>query len=619
MPSTSPLALILLLVACRNDPATGAAGSDVPSDAVLDPSCLDATDADGDGFPAVVCGGTDCDDADPTAHPGVTDGVFRWEPLAWGAPASASAGSVTGNRPPDALAVGPDGTAYVLDLADDGTLMLGTRDADGWTTEAVPLPAPAAFGVPSALAVTADGAVHLLVESYGDLFAVHRKAGAWTYELLEPLPGPCCTSGTARLAVDPDGSLWAAVLRVFPTPGLFLYHQGASGWSSEDTAALRVTDPTYELALDIGPDGGLWLLRAEWSNGSRLDSLPRVAHWTAEGWTDAPVPGGPRQFTHVGAGMQAFDGEVAIAVQDADGIQWITTDGAQIQAQQLPGPGGTPRLAVSGTPSSPGVAYLTERQPDGSTIAVGQVDRAGTVEIPVDLAAINGGYPRPFLVDDAGVLHAITEYASSGTEPHRYLAVQFPDGVDQDCDGRPDGRSGLTPTQPTADLDAAQIDQLCGWAATLADDAPAPDSCWPAVDEATCPARVVMCPTVETFEQCQLAVAAGQCDAPDGLGACAPCVSPVAEHRATDDLTPDEADAVCDWAAALDPDTDRCPLPAGRRWRQLRRAAPDVPHRRDLRRLPARDGPARLRRGRHARGVRQLHPRPRSAAWNVGG
>jgi len=550
MPSTPALALLVALLACGGDPAPAPAGD---PNVAFDPSCLTATDADGDGVPAVACGGTDCDDADATVHPGAKDAAFAWDML----PAMASYA-----YGPDDLAVGPDGTAHVLFRNVDGFFTLGSRDADGWTTEPVPVPGSPSTSLQAPLAVAPDGGIHLLVLTQGALYAAHRTAGAWSLENLTSETGAddtCCLQGEARLAVAPDGSLWAAVLAVAPEPRLYVFHQGMEGWTLDDSRALRVADPTFDLAMDFGPDGDLWLLRGEWVDRIRMLTIPLIAHRTDAGWTEAPAPGGPRTVNQVGADIRGFAGQAVAAVEDSTGILWITTDGVTQEAQTLPGTGNSARLVISGTPDAPEVSYLTYRDPNEGTVSLGRVGRWGQEETPLEQAVVGAGYPRALVVDDAGVLHAVTEYAIASEEPYRYLAYQAPDSIDQDCDGQPDGRSGLDPSLATAALDDGQIDQLCGWATeqTAAIDT---ETCWPAVEPTTCAERVVMCPTVEDFEQCQLAVAAGQCDATGGLGACAPCVSPVDGSRPTDALTDAETDAVCDWTDALDHETDRCPL-----------------------------------------------------------
>lgn len=64
---------VLALVACGDvadqgdyEPTEADAGTDATADAVED------CDEDGDGFEAAACGGPDCCDQDPNAHPGQT-------------------------------------------------------------------------------------------------------------------------------------------------------------------------------------------------------------------------------------------------------------------------------------------------------------------------------------------------------------------------------------------------------------------------------------------------------------------------------------------------------------------------------------------------------------------
>ena len=55
------------------DDARAPIDASVPADAFVPPDVPGCVDADGDGHPSAACGGLDCDDTDPTRHPGAPE------------------------------------------------------------------------------------------------------------------------------------------------------------------------------------------------------------------------------------------------------------------------------------------------------------------------------------------------------------------------------------------------------------------------------------------------------------------------------------------------------------------------------------------------------------------
>src|SRR5687768_3171419 len=76
------VAAVLVLSACgaaRRVAADPDAGADSDADADSDSEKPCDLDADGDGFVAAECGGLDCNDDDPSIHPGAPEGVWEKE------------------------------------------------------------------------------------------------------------------------------------------------------------------------------------------------------------------------------------------------------------------------------------------------------------------------------------------------------------------------------------------------------------------------------------------------------------------------------------------------------------------------------------------------------------
>ncbi len=368
-----------------------------------------ACDEDGDGHPALFCGGDDCQDDDPAIYPGARDsnvGVGPWLKT-----------RVMENIPGDsrgqpAIFVEPSGFVH---LAHSSVGLRYASDRSGtWSAEVVD---PAAKGNPS-LAVDSAGTVHMSYFADGALHHAMGSAGAWNIETIDDT-----ATGESSLAL---GALERPVMLYPAADGIRYAERKPDGWHvvlifAGDTAApsLHIAGGLSAsfAAANTGAGDGVWVGRyneaeAAWgfeliAAGSPVASTsiardvsgalyvaysllqrplgPHVASSVGGGWSTEPVGDGQVAWSVSVATSPAFPGRVNLAYDDLV-IRYAVREGGTWQVSSTATTGYTPSLALD----ADGAAHLTYS------------DFSFSVETFVD-----------YLTDRAVI----------------------PDGIDQNCDG----------------------------------------------------------------------------------------------------------------------------------------------------------------------------------------
>lgn len=391
----------------------------------------DTCDGDGDGYDAEACGGDDCDDGDPTIHPGVE------EDESWAVEIAAS--PIGGGGCFSALGLDSDGAAHVAYLHSnwtgstwvDGELWYATNASGKWSSAIVET--QALRGYSSRLAVSPDDTLHIayLDWSTGALRYLTDAGGTWDASVVD-----VDVEYYNQIAVGTDGAVHLVYYQGHPSTG-HLHHatdrplpwsittvdpdDGSGSFASmalDDDGHVHIayyyiTDHELRYATDTGG--------TEWDVAT-VDSAGESTGWFSS--IDVAADGIPHigytnGFEHdlVYAGGDGAGGWILDTVDTtSDGIDDTSTgvgeDGAVHVAYQAfypDWPQGELRYAVGG-PGAWSVETVETAAPGDST----------------------GSYPS-LVVDDGGTVH-IT-YCDIGHDELRYATRQAGDGVDNDCDG----------------------------------------------------------------------------------------------------------------------------------------------------------------------------------------
>ena len=514
--------LIVLLAHCGpSRHGRGGADADADSDSDADgPPC----DRDADGYETLDCGGDDCDDGAARTHPGAPDAPWSIERL-------------TGSGEMAAFAMGPDGARHLV----VGRGLLGIQvltDVSGsWTTEV--LEAARYQGHQTGLALGPAGAAHVVwvPEASRALRYATNATGDWITETIDATlraDYPC-------IAIDDAGTLHVA----YEDQDSFdVRHATREGgvWRTESLGMRGMG-----LSLALGPDGAAHLA---FGNPGLGGGAPTHATNASGAWTSEPTgsgyPSGVGTAPSLAIGP---DGVIHVAwvVQDAGVLRYASNAAGSFAEQDVAtlGPyGGSPSIAVDDRGRVHLAATAAADWSAASLLHAVDGEAGWTVD---EIAAGRGGIVRIDPDGIAAILHTATDFELA-------IAHHDPaDGVDQDCDGTPDRRSGLPPSSATTALSAPEAASLCDWAIELQGGEGARRSCTDGTvtvgTVSKCLSTRGMCQTVEDFEACMLATAADLCALETGLPpACAACTSGVDPARTLAELTQPEWQAWCEWS-----------------------------------------------------------------------
>lgn len=403
------------------DDSSGTADGDAESGAPC-------ADEDADGHADAACGGNDCNDADAAIHPNAFDFAGRPE---WSID---TIDDDVGTRRNTALAIDSGGTSHVSYVDDDGLVLrhavIGTegwitvdiddatgpdypihsialaihasavhvayvgamglshasRDGDSWNATPVPDPdGPDDIGDGvdgTALAVAADGTVHLAYGMAGAVRHATLRDGEWSNGLVDLCVGACSAPAIA-LAGDEIHLAYRDGYQ-----DALHYAVSIAGWLVRPLEDAQVTDPPpYGAAIAIAPGNG-----------------PATAHVSF--YSTAT------RVTRAVGGSDGFTNDI---VADVDGI------GASIANE-------TTAIAIAGD----GTVHILYRSglPEAALHHAAYTADTWASEI---VEAGDTGYSCNLALDANGQLRAAYHAADAGATRHaRRLEA---DGVDQNCDG----------------------------------------------------------------------------------------------------------------------------------------------------------------------------------------
>lgn len=376
------------------------------------PSC----DEDEDGRESESCGGNDCDDADPTIHPGAPDGTaWQVETLA-----VASLASPT-------VALDPEGAVWAA-FYDDLDVVLARRDPDGWTTSVVEQAVRAEYWTIQMRIALAfgPGATHVLYWTGdqledGGLRHAHDLGGGWGFD---PPLGPQGLHAT--MVVDATGVAHVA----FASGTAAVYADDATIAWVTTTLDEGAADGGYEsLALDA--DGSMHIVYQAIQDRARQQMQLRYLHsgtdWT---WPIEPEVVGSARGT-------GFNADIAVGPEGPEVCFLILSrDGNSVVHAYRDESWHEDTIAEEEAGTMTGSAL----QIVGEQVAIVWADLQGVHHA---MGRRGGPWVVDSIDDGAGTL----AFAASATAEHlvletsgeiRHLWREGLDGVDQDCDGVPD-------------------------------------------------------------------------------------------------------------------------------------------------------------------------------------
>jgi hypothetical protein len=410
-------------------PLEAVLGPDCPSDLACDPSgaCvasdggppLDAggCDRDGDGFDRPSCTGPDCDDGDPSVHPGAPDGEQQWS-----FETVDSAGHVGEYA---SLAVDASGLLYAAYEDEENGDPRYATDASGvWALETID-PGPEDRGPFTDLALDGAGAAHVSYfdEGLGDLVVATNESGVWAADLVD-FGGR--TGRYTSIAVD-IGDFAHVAYQDEETGILRHAWETGGGWSTE------TIDSTPErgahASLAIAPDGVLHVCYEDVSNGDLLHAS------NAAGWTSEIVA------------SDGVVGEYASLAIDSSGVLHVAFyDRSNGDLDYATNESGTWSVAPIDTAGDTGSFASLAIGADGLHVAYADNDlrdlrhatNAGGEWVSETVESIGSTGSYAALGLGPGAIHVLYFEETTFDLRHAVRRANV-DGIDEDCDGA-DGR-----------------------------------------------------------------------------------------------------------------------------------------------------------------------------------
>lgn len=395
-------------------PGTSSGSTDNPTGTSTGAACP-VPDQDGDGEPALECGGDDCDDSDPE--------VFPWaKEKNWTIEVVASGPAVLGELD---LALDAAGNPHIT-YFDGAKLMLATRAGQGFAAVEIATVADPEDGT-AELDVDGDGHVHIAWKgAANELLYGTDATGTFVTEVLAAEGG-----AEATVVVTPAGDVHVSDAR------RYLLRQGGGAFVELWPHTGSVLD--LDLAVDTAGNAHL-VYRQDYglryvTNASGMfveDTLVAAGGATGNGF-EARAALDSDDVLHASARSHYKD------ASDHQLYYLTSEDGWNVHQVRFFGHGyGTPVgsdlvIDAEGAPH----AFVHQHE-SGVQIEhlfpAGAIDDAWTRE-PVDtnleLAAANH-WPRAAVGPD-GTLHVA--YVAAAEHEVRYATRTGPDGVDSNCDG----------------------------------------------------------------------------------------------------------------------------------------------------------------------------------------
>jgi lysophospholipase L1-like esterase len=233
------------------------------------------------------------------------------------------------------LALDADGVAWLAwssSSGTDDTLHVSHWTGKGWST---PLPVPAGDTIPNrepVLAPTADGGLWLAWVGFDgnddEIYAALWNGSTWSdpQRVSGDDADPAAYDTQPRLAVGPDGTVWAAWTgheKLLDTE-IFCSRWDGQHWTVEQKVSIDDDTTNAYPSLAVAGDGKVWLAWHGWTAeapdvGRRIS----VASWSEEeGWNDPTIVSSPL--------TSEVSDERPILVLDAGGrplVSWNVDDG----------------------------------------------------------------------------------------------------------------------------------------------------------------------------------------------------------------------------------------------------------------------------------------------------
>jgi hypothetical protein len=453
----------------------------------------DCFDADADGHFDLAHGGDDCDDGDPSTHPGHVD-LVAGTCEAWSTAFRTATLAPTGISYPSVVAFDKDGHAHAAYVDGTYAVVYATNATGAWTQETVV--AKGEVVGPRSLAIDPEGNAHLVFKSsavgHTTLQYATNASGAW---VATDLTDPATPGAYGALVLDAAGHAHVAY-QDYATQKVAYATDLTGAWVSQVVGTTNRREPTLaidasgkvhiatSIVLDYGTNAsGSWV----WTN---VDSLPsyynalsldkdgkvHVAYATVNGGNYDVKYATNRTGTWAIQAVEAGGnpGEYLSMALDASGKAHLAYRGAL----------GTPlRYATNGS----GAWVKQTLDPDASSQTSIAVDAAAHVMVVYrkstqNLWAYATNQPACTATADAqdrdcdgvdgvdGDDDGVASVASGGTDCDDTKAAVKPgaaetcNGKDDDCDGQTDEGSGLC-TAPDACHQGVCSDGTCSFPA----------------------------------------------------------------------------------------------------------------------------------------------------------
>lgn len=212
---------------------------DADADADGDADDCSTPDRDLDDHPAIACGGDDCDDADPTVHPGAPDSSTWSSDMVWDT--SVYYPSVTVDS------TGVAHAAFTIYDSYTGNASLGYASNIGGVWVGAEIVSGTSTGWMPSIAVDGNGDVHIAYyesSATSTVYYVTNATGQWVTRNIGPGYGQALT-------VDAAGHVYLAYTKYVSSTSLVITSNAGGAWASatidDDTTS---TGYYPEIALD---------------------------------------------------------------------------------------------------------------------------------------------------------------------------------------------------------------------------------------------------------------------------------------------------------------------------------------------------------------------------------